>query len=41
MLMAITKRVPRIYIENGRPVGKKDWNEDIYEDFDASADSEF
>ncbi len=41
LMCLITKRVPRIYIENGRPVGKKDWNEDIYEDFDAYADSEF
>ena len=33
LMCLITKRVPRVYIRDGRPVGAKDWNRDIYEDF--------
>lgn len=29
----IGKRVPRVYVKGGRIVGKKDYFQDIYEDF--------
>ena len=33
LLCLITKRVPRIYIKDNVPIGKKDWNDDEYEEF--------